>query len=39
VVSVRRSDAGSFDASMLSDFRKRLLDHHAEAQVFEQVLV
>jgi transposase len=32
-------DAGSFDASVLSDFRKRLLDHHAETQVFDQVLV
>jgi transposase len=32
-------DASSFDASVLSDFRKRLLDHHAEAQVFDQVLV
>jgi len=31
-------DAGSFDASVLCEFRKRLLKHSAEARVFDQVL-
>jgi transposase len=31
-------DAGSFDASVLCEFRQRLLAHKAEARVFEQVL-
>jgi transposase len=31
-------DAGSFDSSVLCEFRKRLLKHSAEAQVFDQVL-
>lgn len=32
-------DDHGFDASVLSDFRKRLLIHSAEARVFDQVLV
>ena len=31
-------DAGSFDSSVLCEFRKRLIEHSAEAQVFDQVL-
>ncbi|MFL5804700.1 MAG: transposase [Roseiflexaceae bacterium] len=31
-------DAGSFDSSVLCEFRQRLLDHSAEARVFDQVL-
>jgi transposase len=31
-------DAGSFDPSVLCEFRKRLIEHSAEARVFETVL-
>jgi len=31
-------DAGGFDASVLCEFRKRLLVHSAEARIFDQVL-
>jgi transposase len=31
-------DAGSFDSSVLCEFRKRLLKHSAEAHIFDQVL-
>jgi transposase len=32
-------DAGGFDASVLCEFRKRLIMHSAEARVFERVLI
>lgn len=32
------ADYAGFDASILVDFRKRLLDHDAEARIFEHVL-